>query len=253
MLRPAILVVLAFFLQDGIQAQQVESHGVPASVLSPTSPGTAHRTPSSVTSPSVPTGANGRTFINSRGPRVRFGPRLRRRHHEVLPVPIFIPAYPLVGDQAYVQPDDATNAPAEDDQSAAASGSADSEALREAYMRGAHDALVQQGDDRYGEHYLDGREKAQSKPQAGSKSSGKENTADDTAETENVVDDSPAAVFIFKDGHKIQTQNYAIQGQTLFDFSNHKLTKIQLGELDLAATKKANDELGIPLKLPSAP
>ena len=66
-------------------------------------------------------------------------------------------------------------------------------------------------------------------------------------------DNSPATVFIFKDGHKIETQNYAIQGQTLFDFSNNHLTKVKLAELDLDATRKANDDLGITVKLPSTP
>ena len=160
-----------------------------------------------------------------------------------MPVPIFIPAYPLA-DSSYAQPD---SSPADDsaDNGAATTDSADAEALRQAYVRGAHDALAaaqQRGDSHYGEHYFDSREKAQVSSKSTEKST-----------TQEQPDDSPATVFIFKDGHRITTQNYAIQGGTLYDFSSDHLTKVKLAELDLDATKKANDELGITVRLPSGP
>jgi hypothetical protein len=43
--------------------------------------------------------------------------------------------------------------------------------------------------------------------------------------------------------------NYAIVGQTLFDFSAKPLRKIKIAELDLDATRKVNDDLGMPITL----
>ncbi len=61
---------------------------------------------------------------------------------------------------------------------------------------------------------------------------------------------SPKTVFIFKDGHQIETRNFAIVGQTLYDFSDSGLKKVQLSEMDKDATVKANDDRGIQVKLP---
>lgn len=258
MLRPAFVLVLAVLLQ-GAYAQQVESHGVPASVLSPTSPGAAHGVPSSVTSPAPRTPLNGRNVVDGRRFKVRFGdPRPRRPHHEFVPVPIFIPVYPLASD--YVDSDQAAAQDAPED--TREESSADSDALRDAYNRGARDALAQQRySSRYGEHYLDAREQNQSKTSASKAkeapeskqaedASGQESNSE-SADSGNQPDNSPATVFIFKDGRKIETRNYAISGQTLFDFSDNALKKISLTDLDLNATKKANDDLGITVKLPS--
>ncbi len=253
MLRPALLVVLAFAV-SGVQAQ-VETHGPAASVLSPTSPGVAHGTPASVNSP-VP--RNNGLFVGPRRTRVFGNPRPRhpRRDNSFIPVPIFIPAYPLTDygtpDQAAATAADATDAANAADEQAAAP--VDTEALRQAYYRGAHDALAQQrADSRYGEHYLDSREKNPPAPASKDRSQPKESRPqDDTAAAEDSTDGGPATVFIFKDGHRLETQNYAIQGQTLFDFSNNHLNKIKLADLDLDATRKANDNLGINVKFPPA-
>src|SRR5262249_9875192 len=164
MLRPALFLALAFIL-PGAQAQQVETHGPAASVLSPTTPGASHGVPSSVLSPTPRVGPNGRIFINSRHFRARFGnPRIRHTRREFVPIPIFIPAYPI--DANYVEsidPNAADQSAPEDSREAIA----DSDALREAYNRGARDALARQNaDSRYGEHYLDAREKEQAKRSA---------------------------------------------------------------------------------------
>lgn len=254
MLRPVFLVVLALAVSGG-QAQQVESRGAPASVLSPTSPGAAHGTPAGVNSP-IP--ANNGLFITPRRPPVRFGnPRVHRtrRDRNLFPVPIFIPAYPLAGD--YVNPADPTVAEQPDSGDAPAESASADDVVREAYYRGARDALAQQrADSRYGEHYLDSREKSQNPPgKDKEKAQSKEAVSEEEAATnapanQEPVDNGPAAVFIFKDGHRLETHNYAIQGQTLFDFSDNHLTKIKLADLDLDATKKANDNLGINVKFP---
>jgi len=58
---------------------------------------------------------------------------------------------------------------------------------------------------------------------------------------------------IFKDGHKQEVGNYAIVGTNLFDLTPGRRQKIALGDLDLPATQKANDDLGIDFKLPELP
>jgi hypothetical protein len=62
----------------------------------------------------------------------------------------------------------------------------------------------------------------------------------------------PSTVLVFKDGHKSDVVNYAIVGDTLFDFENGRTRKILLADLDLPATHKANDDRGIDFQLPAA-
>jgi len=248
MLRLALISTLLLVAFQGAQAQ-VQFHGPPASITSPGPDGSLHGVPASILSPTPVRNPNGRVFINGHQ-RIPFGnPRLRHRRNFV-PVPIFIPAYdlsdlsvseadpPVSGQYASSEPEPA----------------ADADAVREAYYRGAHDALArqQQADSRYGEHYFDSREKSQGKAPAASEKKPEKTKAKeaDPAPTPEPEDVSPATVFIFKDGHKLETQNFAITGQTLFDFSGKTLRKIKLAELDLEATRKANDDLGIEVRLP---
>ncbi len=60
----------------------------------------------------------------------------------------------------------------------------------------------------------------------------------------------PATVLVYKDGHKQEVQNYAIVGDTLFAFSGNRSHKIQLADLDLAATRKTNDDRGVEFRIP---
>jgi hypothetical protein len=69
--------------------------------------------------------------------------------------------------------------------------------------------------------------------------------------------DSPAAdppdpptTLVFKDGHQLQLNNYAIVSQTLYDFTPGHSRKIALSDLDLAATQKENDDHGVVFELP---
>lgn len=258
MFRLALITLsLALFLQ-GTQAQ-VQTHGVPSSITSPGPDSSLHGVPASILSPTPATNRNGRVFIDNRN-RVRFGnPRMRRPRREFIPVPLFYPIYDYQ-DPAISQADPpVSNEPSNDD----ASASPD-DAVREAYLRGAHDAIArqQQKDDRYGDHYLDSRESAKSSAAQSSgsdtqkkKATRKEETDNETAASETPaapapVEDTPPTVFIFKDGHKLQTQNFAIVGQTLVDFSSKAPKKIKFADLDLDATRKANDDLGIDLRLP---
>jgi hypothetical protein len=64
------------------------------------------------------------------------------------------------------------------------------------------------------------------------------------------VSDQPATVLIFKDGHRAEIRNYAIVGDTLYDFTSAR-HKIALAELDLPATAQENDDRGIDFHVPA--
>ena len=59
-------------------------------------------------------------------------------------------------------------------------------------------------------------------------------------------------VLIYKDGHQLELQNYAIVGQTLYDLTPGHPRKIALADLDLDATQKLNDDRGVSFQLPPA-
>jgi hypothetical protein len=62
--------------------------------------------------------------------------------------------------------------------------------------------------------------------------------------------DQPQTVLVFKDGHKLEVQNYAIVGDTLYNLEATRGRKIALSELDLKATVRENDDRGIDFRLP---
>ena len=59
-----------------------------------------------------------------------------------------------------------------------------------------------------------------------------------------------ATTLVFRDGHQQQVTNYAIMGQTLYIFDT-RTQKIGLGDLDIPATIKLNDDSGIEFHLPN--
>jgi hypothetical protein len=63
--------------------------------------------------------------------------------------------------------------------------------------------------------------------------------------------DQPDTVLVFKDGHKLEVKNYAIQGDMLYDLTPGHPRKIALAELDVPATQKQNDDQGITFQLPA--
>ncbi len=72
-------------------------------------------------------------------------------------------------------------------------------------------------------------------------------TPDEPAEPVTV---RPPTVLIFKDGHQSDVLNYAIVGNTLFDFAAGRTRKILLADLDLPGTHKANDDRGVDFQMP---
>jgi len=62
--------------------------------------------------------------------------------------------------------------------------------------------------------------------------------------------DQPNTRLIFRDGHSEDVKNYAIVGDTLYDFSGVTRRRIPLVDLDLESTQKQNDQRGIDFRLP---
>jgi hypothetical protein len=244
------LVFLLFWLTVVLPAQaQIFSQGPPASATSPTADGRTHGAPASVLSPQPP------PFLPGRGPFFFSGAHVRpfgtpHRRHIFVPVPVFYSIYGPGYDSAYPSVADPTVGQSADPAPAQSAGNdpgvaSNEDALRQAYTQGVRDALAQQqADSRYGQHYLDSRESARLKPQPA-----ESKPAASKPDSKPAADDSPATVFIFKDGHQLETHNFAIMGQMLYDFSSSNLKKVQLTDLDAAATIKANDERGITVKL----
>lgn len=58
---------------------------------------------------------------------------------------------------------------------------------------------------------------------------------------------------VFKDGHQLDVENYAIVGQTLYDLTPGHARKIALASIDLPATEKQNDDRGVVFQLPPSP
>ncbi len=61
----------------------------------------------------------------------------------------------------------------------------------------------------------------------------------------------PTTTLVFNDGHKSDIENYAIVGDTLFDFTGGRTRKILLADLNLPATHKVNDDRGVDFQVPA--
>lgn len=61
----------------------------------------------------------------------------------------------------------------------------------------------------------------------------------------------PSTVLVFRDQRKQEIHNYAIVGQTLWNFAPQRTEKIPLVDLDLPATTKANDDRGLTFRVPA--
>ena len=88
-------------------------------------------------------------------------------------------------------------------------------------------------------------------PPAVQQAAGRDSQAD--VQAEEPVSAQPSTVLVFKDGHQSDVLNYAIVGDTLFDFAEGRTRKILLADLDLKATQKANDDRGVDFQIPPAP
>lgn len=62
--------------------------------------------------------------------------------------------------------------------------------------------------------------------------------------------EQPQTVLVFRDGHTVEVQNYAILGNLVYDLTPGHPRKIALADLDLTATVKQNDDRGLDFRLP---
>ena len=66
------------------------------------------------------------------------------------------------------------------------------------------------------------------------------------------ADSTDPTTLVFKDGHQLEVENYAIVGQTLYDLTPGHPRKVPLSDLDLGATRKQNEDQGIIFQLPAS-
>jgi hypothetical protein len=238
----AILVRALIFLAF-VPASNAQINGTPASVTSINSGGhlnSAPGVPASITS----LGPNG---LQSRNPfsdqsvccinplfPVNPNPPLIRRHRhqrgQFFPGggEVYIPyAYPVVGeyDGGDTAADQQGNQPEED-------------------YRGGPTIFDRRGPGTPAASYVDAYPQRPSRPQT------ETDAAPAASPAEPPVPDLPATVLVFKDGHQLEVQNYAVIGDTLYDLTPGRHRKILLAELDLTATTKQNDDRGIDFRLP---
>ena len=62
--------------------------------------------------------------------------------------------------------------------------------------------------------------------------------------------DQPLTILVFKDGHQLEVQNYAVIADVLYDLTPGHRRKVALAELDLSATAAQNDDRGVVFALP---
>ena len=63
--------------------------------------------------------------------------------------------------------------------------------------------------------------------------------------------DAPPTTLVFRDGKRMETQNYAIVGNTLWLMAdNGHMQKVPLSELDREATLKSNEDRGVDFPVP---
>ncbi len=61
----------------------------------------------------------------------------------------------------------------------------------------------------------------------------------------------PTTLFVYRDGHQMEVQDYAILGKTLWVFSNQRTRQVPLADLDLAATQRVNGDRGVDFVTPN--
>src|SRR5712692_911714 len=66
----------------------------------------------------------------------------------------------------------------------------------------------------------------------------------------SVEEKTPTTILVFRDGHRSEVQNFAIVGQTLWEFSEQRARKIPVSDLDVEATRKVNADRGGELRFP---
>jgi hypothetical protein len=227
-------------------AASAQINGTPASVTSINSGGhlnSAPGVPASITSigpngiqPRNPFPNQPGCCINPLFPMNPNSPLIQRHHHQrgqFFPGggAVYVPyAYPVVGetDAPDAASDQQGNQPQED-------------------YRGGPTIFDRRGPGTPARSYADAY------PQRPSRSQVETESTPAAAPADTPVPDQPQTVLVFKDGHQLEVQNYAVIGDTLYDLSPGRHHKVPLAELDLTSTSKQNDDRGIDFRLPPKP
>jgi hypothetical protein len=61
---------------------------------------------------------------------------------------------------------------------------------------------------------------------------------------------TPVTTLVFHDGHRIETRNYAIIGDSIWVYTEQDSKKYRLADLDVDTTKKVNSDSGVLFQLP---
>jgi hypothetical protein len=242
----AILVGGLIFLAP-VPASHAQINGTPASVTSINSGGhlnSAPGLPASITSLGPNALQPKNPFPNQPGccinplfpvnPNPPLIPRHRHQHGQFFPGggAVYVPyAYPVVGEyEAYDSAaDQQGNQPQEEDD------------------RGGPTIFDRRGPGTPARSYADAY------PQRPSRSETETEAAPAAPPTETSAPDPPQTVLVFKDGHQLEVQNYAVIGDTLYDLTPGRHHKILLADLDLTSTAKQNDDRGVDFRLPPKP
>jgi hypothetical protein len=252
-LNPATVAALALVLGGSVflaSAADAQINGTPASVTSINSGGHLNSTPgvpASITSlgpnglqPKNPGFSNpgfnqpGCCTLFQANPNL---PRGQRNHHhrsgQFFPGggAVYVPyAYPVVIGES--GPDDAADQP---------------QLQREEEYRGGPTIFDRRGPGQEARSYADAY------PQRSSRSESETEAAAAPSPAEAPVADQPQTVLVFKDGHQLEVQNYAVIGDVLYDLTPGRHHKIPLADLDLTSTAQQNDDRGIDFRLPPSP
>jgi hypothetical protein len=76
--------------------------------------------------------------------------------------------------------------------------------------------------------------------------------SDTQSRADTRAENDPPTVLIFRDQQQREIQNYAIVGQTIWNFAQQRTEKIPLSAIDIPATIKANDDRGVDFRLPGS-
>jgi hypothetical protein len=71
------------------------------------------------------------------------------------------------------------------------------------------------------------------------------------ANTEARIEPDMSVVLVYLDKRIEEIKNYAVANEKVVVFDNHHIKKIPLGDIDLAATMKLNDERGVDFQIPN--
>lgn len=128
---------------------------------------------------------------------------------------------------------------------------------REPVRYNGHDD-VEYDNSRYGEHYFDSREDRHRErrgpdgddaPEESTEEAGPAAQPSATARSRGA--EEPSAVLVLRDGRRLEMANYAITDQAVYHLApGVRARRIRLTEIDLPATRRLNQELGLDFRLP---